>query len=81
MTSVILEKKETWIYRKVYRVDDDKKEELYNKLLLRLGKADSTEYRADIQVLGSLRKYTKNICNNNNSINCCFNFLKYMTRH
>jgi hypothetical protein len=68
INKLIFKKKETWIYSKLSPIYWEIRDESYNKLVLRLGRADSTDYRADIQVLGSLSKYLKNICNKNNSI-------------
>ena len=68
---LILNKKATYslntspgIREELYSIFVRKKEELYNKLVLRLGRADSTDYRAVIQVLGSLSEYASNLCNN-----------------
>ena len=68
INKLILKKKETWIQNKLHPIFSDKRDESYNNLVLRLGRADSTDYRATIAAVGPFIKDAKNICNKNYSI-------------
>jgi len=68
INELIFKKKETWIQNKLHPIFSDKRDESYNKLVLRLGRAKSTNYRATIQAIGLFSRFAKNICNKNYSI-------------